>query len=215
MPIREHPASTPLAIGRWRRRYVTIAKLGGAIAAAAFSSMLAFSMPVMAQDGSGASPSPSAQAGTTVSKSGSQVKSQRQLDIAAARAQRKAVIGDNMDLTPAEAKVFWPLYDRYEKRMDKIEDRHVREIKSYVASYRNLTNADANRKLNEVMRIEQDRLDVQKEFVPKFRAVMSPIKVTRFFQIENKLHAMVQCHLAQLVPLAQPAAKAQKSSDEF
>lgn len=196
---------------------MTIIKLSGAIAAAVFSSMLAFSMPApaQAQNGSGASANQSSNAEAAGPKSGSAVKSQRQLDIAAARAQRKAVIGENMDLTSAEAKVFWPLYDQYQKRMDKIEDRHIREIKSYVASYRNLTNADATRKLNEVMRIEQDRLNVQREFIPKFRAVMSPIKVTRFFQIENKLHAMVQCHLAQLVPLAQPATKAEKSSDEF
>ncbi|HJU29158.1 MAG TPA: hypothetical protein VJ718_08305, partial [Candidatus Binataceae bacterium] len=82
-------------------------------------------------------------------------------------------------------------------------------------SYRNLSNADATRKLDEVMRIQQARLNVQKEFIPKFRAVMSPIKVTRFFQIDNKLHAMVQCHLAQLVPLAQPAPSAEKSSERF
>jgi hypothetical protein len=197
---------------------VTIAKLGGAIAAAALSSVLTLSIPAMAQmqSGSGASASPSAHAETAPgSKSGSEVKSQQQLDIAAARAQRNAVIGQNMDLTPAEAKVFWPVYDQYEKRMDKIEDRHVREIKSYVESYRNLSNADATRKLDEVMRIQQARLNVQKEFIPKFRAVMSPIKVTRFFQIDNKLHAMVQCHLAQLVPLAQPAPSAEKSSEQF
>ena len=197
---------------------MTIAKLGGAIAAAALSSVLTLSIPAMAQmqSGSGASASPSAHAETAPgSKSASGVKSQQQLDIAAARAQRKAVIGENMNLTPAEAKVFWPLYERYERKMDKIEDRHVREIKSYVASYRNLTNADATHKLNEVMSIQQDRLNVQKEFIPKFRAVMSPIQVTRFFQIENKLHAMVQCHLAQLVPLAQPAAAKENSSDEF
>ena len=33
---------------------------------------------------------------------------QKQLDIAALRAQRKAVVGANMKLTPEQAKVFWP-----------------------------------------------------------------------------------------------------------
>jgi hypothetical protein len=197
---------------------VTIVKFNRAIAAVAFSSLFALAMPTMAQtdNATGSSPSPSPQAEAAPSSgSGSGVKSQRQLDLAAARAQRKAVVGQNMDLTPAEAKIFWPLYSDYEKRMDKIEDRHVREIKSYVESYRNLTNADASRKLDEVMRIQQDRLNVQKAFIPKFRAAMSPIKVTRFFQIDNKLHALVQCHLAQLVPLAQPAPSAKNTGDDF
>ncbi|MGH7905916.1 MAG: hypothetical protein ACREP6_04750, partial [Candidatus Binataceae bacterium] len=37
--------------------------------------------------------------------------SQKHLDIAAAKAERKAVIGQNMNLTPSESKAFWPLYN--------------------------------------------------------------------------------------------------------
>ncbi len=140
-----------------------------------------------------------AQSGT----SESQPRSQQQLDIAAARAQRKAIVGQNMDLTDAQAKSFWPLYDDYEARMDKIEDRHIREIKSYVNSYKNLSDASANQKLDEVMAIQQARLNTQREYVPKFRAALPGVVVTRFFQIDNKLRAMVQCNIAQMVPLAQ------------
>jgi hypothetical protein len=134
------------------------------------------------------------------------VKSQKQLDIAAARAERKATVGENMHLSPAEAKVFWPLYDRYEAGMDKIEDRHIREIKDYIANYRHLTDDDAARKLDQVMSIQEARLELQKAYIPKFRAVLSQIKVTRFFQIDNKLRAMVQCGIAEMVPVAEPGA---------
>ncbi|HWX31285.1 MAG TPA: hypothetical protein VNZ53_28085 [Steroidobacteraceae bacterium] len=129
--------------------------------------------------------------------------SQKQLDIAAARAQRKATVGSNMNLTADEASKFWPVYDDYEKRMDSIEDRHVKELKEFAASYNNFTDADAKKKLDEVMAIQQARLDVQKEFVPQFRAVISQVKVTRFYQIDNKIQALIQCDIAQLVPLAQ------------
>lgn len=128
--------------------------------------------------------------------------SQKQLDIAALRAQRKAIIGANMKLTPAEAKAFWPLFEQYEDAMDKVDKRHAQEIKDYAKNYQNLTDAQANQKLDEVMQVNQDRLDVQKEFVPKFRAALPGITVTRFFQVDNKLHALVQCQIAQLVPLA-------------
>jgi hypothetical protein len=127
---------------------------------------------------------------------------QKQLDIAAARAQRKATVGANMNLTSDEAAKFWPVYDAYEAEMDKIEDRHVRELKEFAAKYQNYTDADAKAKLDEVMAIQQARLDVQKDFVPKFLAVVSQIKVTRFYQIDNKIQALIQCDIAQLVPLA-------------
>ncbi len=133
-------------------------------------------------------------------------KSQREIDIAAARAQRKAIVAANMQLTDQEAKSFWPLYEAYEAKMDKLDDRHAEEIKEYAKHYETLTDKDAKKKLDEVMAIKQARLNVQKQYIPKFTAVLSPIKVTRFFQIDNKLRAMVQCDIAQIVPLARPGS---------
>ncbi|MGA2409366.1 MAG: hypothetical protein ABSG46_03120 [Candidatus Binataceae bacterium] len=129
-------------------------------------------------------------------------QSQKSIDIAAARAERKAIVNDNMKLTADEAKAFWPLYDQYETAMDKIEDRHIREIKDFAKHYDTLTDADAKRKLDEVIAIAQARLNVQKAYIPKFRAAVSNVKTTRFFQIDNKLQAMVQCEIAEMVPLA-------------
>ena len=128
-------------------------------------------------------------------------QSQKQLDLAAARAQQKAVVGSNMNLSSSEAAAFWPLYDKYEAAMDKVEDRHFNEIKDFAKNYNSMTDAAAKAKLDEVMDIAQARIDVQKQYVPQFRAIISQIKTTRFFQIDNKLHALVQCQIAQFVPL--------------
>ncbi len=141
--------------------------------------------------------------------------SQKQLDIAAARAERKAVVGQNMSLTPKESKAFWPLYDAYEAKMDRIEDRHIREIKDFARHFQNLTNADARRKLDEVMAISRARLKVQSAYIPKFRAILSDVKVTRFFQIDNKLRALVQCQIAQMVPLAEPSAASESGGHDM
>lgn len=169
------------------KRYLTTS------APALIASALICAAPTFAQDQSGA---------TTPAQV---APSQKQLDIAAARAERKAVVGQNMDLTDAESKTFWPLYDEYEGKMDRIEDRHIREIKEFAGHYQTLTNDDAHKKLDEVMAISESRLNVQRDYIPKFRAVLPDIKVTRFFQIDNKLRALVQCQIAQIVPLAQPA----------
>ena len=146
--------------------------------------------------------------------SSARAQSQKQLDLAAARAQRKAIVGANMNLSPSESAAFWPVYDQYEKAMDKVEDRHFAEIKDFAKSYNTMSDADAKSKLDEVMEIAQARLDTQKEYVPKFRAVLSQIKTTRFFQIDNKLHALVQCDIAQLVPLARSPSEATPAAQQ-
>jgi hypothetical protein len=136
-------------------------------------------------------------------------ESQKEIDLTAARAERKAIVNDNMKLSADEAKEFWPIYDKYEAAMDKIEDRHIAEIKDFAKNYDSLTDADAKRKLDQVMAIAQARLNVQKAYIPKFRAAVSQVKATRFFQIDNKLRAMVQCEIAQMVPLAKESGGGQ------
>jgi hypothetical protein len=133
--------------------------------------------------------------------------SQKQLDFAAIKANRKALVGKAMALSEQEAQGFWPLYDQYESKMDALEMRHADEVRAFAKAFQNLTDADAKAKLDEVMAIAQARLDTQKEFIPKFRGVISQIKTTRFFQIDNKLHALVQCDIAQMVPLAGDTGK--------
>jgi hypothetical protein len=148
---------------------------------------------------------------TTFPATAQNAPSQKQLNIAAMRAERKAVVGANMPMTKDEEKIFWPLYDEYEAKMDKIEERHIKEVREFVASYDTLTGADATKKLDEVMSIQQARLDVQKAYIPKFRAVLTSIQTTRFFQVDSKIRALVQCQIAQMVPLAkEPQSSAQE-----
>lgn len=125
--------------------------------------------------------------------------SQNQPNLAAERLQGKASLEKLMNFTPDEARKFWPLYDQYEAEMEKIDARHLQELQNF--GYANLTEKDAGSKLDEVIAIQQARLDTEKLFIPKFREVLSRVKVTRFFQIDSKLRAMLQCDIAQMVPL--------------
>ena len=125
--------------------------------------------------------------------------SQNQPDLAAERLQGKASVEKLMNFTPDEAKKFWPLYDQYEAAMEKIDARHLQELQNY--GYVNLNEKDAASKLDEVIAIQQARLDTEKLYIPKFRAVLSKVQVTRFFQIDSKLRAMLQCDVAHMVPL--------------
>lgn len=115
------------------------------------------------------------------------------------RLQGKASVEKLLNLTPDEAKKFWPLYDQYEAEMEKVDDRHLQELQHY--GYANLTEQDADAKLDEVIAIQQARLDTERSYIPKFRAVLSSVKVTRFFQIDSKLRALLQCDIARAVPL--------------
>ena len=85
--------------------------------------------------------------------------------------------------------------------MARLGDRLVRVIKEFVDSNATLTGEQANRLLDEYLDIKAMEVGVRQKHVKAFRKLLPPAKVTRFFQLENKLDAVVNYELAQAVPL--------------
>jgi hypothetical protein len=116
--------------------------------------------------------------------------------------QRKAIIAKNMQFTEEESQAFWPVYNVYREAMRKVGDRKVKLISSYADNYRDLTDEEAKGLLAEFLKIQKAEWKVKKKFVRKFRKALSEKKVMRFYQVENKLDAIVNVQLAADIPLA-------------
>ena len=121
------------------------------------------------------------------------------------RADKKLLVATNMGLTESEAKNFWPIYDEYQKELQKINRRIVTLLESYADDYRNhsLTDAKAQKLIEEANAIEQAEVNLKTTFAPKLAKALPSIKVARYLQIENKIRAVVRYDLAQGVPLVQ------------
>jgi hypothetical protein len=117
------------------------------------------------------------------------------------RAERKALVAANMELNEAESQRFWPVYNEYQNEVRKIGDRRLKLLQSYAYAYENLTDTQAEAFLKESMEIQKAKLELQESFVPKFREVLSPKTVARFYQIDHKLDAIIEYDLAAEIPL--------------
>ena len=106
-----------------------------------------------------------------------------------------------MQLTETEAKAFWPLYDQYQNELFLLRSRTIMMINDYAAAYENMDDATAQKLLNEYMELEGLRLKLRQTYVPKFRDVLPDVKVVRYFQIENKIHAALMYEFAAKIPL--------------
>jgi hypothetical protein len=124
-----------------------------------------------------------------------------ELTRAAVQVRRQALVTAAMDLDSKEAESFWPLYRDYRLAMAQVNDRFVKLLLSYLDSYDSLTDEAAVRLVNEYLGIERDRTEVKAAFVPRFTKFMPAKKVARFFQVDNKLDAVVNAELAQMIPL--------------
>ena len=114
---------------------------------------------------------------------------------------KKLFIAQNVNLTESEAKVFWPVYEDYQKELDKLVDKTVKLIDNYAANYQTMTEEAAKEMINGYLAIETERVTLMKSFLPKFRKVLPEKKVARYYQLENKINAVVKYELAKLIPL--------------
>lgn len=118
------------------------------------------------------------------------------------RADKKLLISENLQLTETEAKSFWPVYESYQDELFLLRARTIKLIKDYEESYEKLTNDVAKKLLDESINIETLRLKLNQAYLPKFRKVLSDIKVARYYQLENKIQAALMYELARTIPLA-------------
>jgi hypothetical protein len=71
-----------------------------------------------------------------------QADSNMQILLDQVKAEKKLVLAANMDLTEAEAKVFWPIYEAYQKDLRTINDRLGKSILAYADAYNKNTLTD-------------------------------------------------------------------------
>ena len=120
------------------------------------------------------------------------------------RADKKLLVAENMQLTEAEAKAFWPVYDQYQDELFLLRTRTAKLIKDY-AEAEKMTNDVAKKLLDELMIIEALGPKLRQTYLPKFRKVLPELKVVRYYQIENKINAALMYELAANIPLMKTA----------
>jgi hypothetical protein len=121
------------------------------------------------------------------------------------QADKKLVVAANMELTEAEAKGFWPVYEAYQTDLKTINDRLAQLILRYANLYKNntLTDDAAKGLVDEALAIEQAEVTMKQGYVPRLSAVLPATKVARYLQLENKIRAVLKYQMADSIPLVQ------------
>ena len=119
----------------------------------------------------------------------------------AARTDRRALVEKNMQLTEAEAKRFWPVYETYQRDMEKVIQRQNRAVLDYVNSESNMTDANAKRLAREVLEADAEELRLRERQFKRVLAVLPPRKAVRYLQIENKIRTLNRFDMSEQISL--------------
>ena len=129
------------------------------------------------------------------------------------KADRKAIIAEQMNLTGSESEAFWPIYRNYRAEVEKVTDQIVKMILEYADLYPSVPDVKASELLNNYGQAEANLLSIKRKYVKKFEKVLPASKVFRFVQLDNRYDLGIRVGLAAVIPIARqdstPPAEAQ------
>jgi len=121
-------------------------------------------------------------------------------------AEKKAVVLSTMKLKGEKKEQFGKLYDEYQQSLMKQMVKRLDLISNYAANYEQLTNETSDHLIITWSKLEEQELNLKKEYILKFRKFLSSADVVRYMQIENRFKVMRQAEMMKMIPLATPPA---------
>jgi hypothetical protein len=124
-----------------------------------------------------------------------------EVERAALKTEKKALVADAMELTDDESEIFWPLYNEYNDKQYVINSKVYNLIVDYAENFDTLSDEKALELWNESMKQADELSKLKKSYFKKFQKILPGKKVVRYFQVENKVWALINAQLALEIPL--------------
>jgi hypothetical protein len=121
------------------------------------------------------------------------------------------IINKVMNLSTAEGKVFWPIYEAYESELFDLGDQRVDLLRKLEAA--GASSKLDPRQLNELaegyFKFQQDQVALTKKYYDMIASELSPVRAAQFAQIEHRIGTVVDLVIAAETPMiANPAPAA-------
>lgn len=102
------------------------------------------------------------------------------------KALKVAFITEKLEFTADEAQKFWPIYNAIEKKKEALrkEERSIRKG----LDFESITDADANKLLNDMLELENKKHDLQSEQVVKLLKVIPAKKIILLKVVEDQFN---------------------------
>jgi hypothetical protein len=131
-----------------------------------------------------------------------QERDEIELMLAQIRTNRQAIVTENLALTAEESEAFWPLYRQFQNDRALMVDRTMKMLTEFRDNFDVLSEEQAKALIDEYFKIQKEELRLNEKYLREFRKILSQKKALRYFQIENKLDAIIDYDLSQVIPLA-------------
>ncbi len=96
-----------------------------------------------------------------------------------------AFITERLNLSSAEAQVFWPIYNEHERNTQMIRRKERLEIQSKIVDLGSLSDSEANDLLDQLVALEREKQELHIAFINRVSQVISPRKTILLIKAEE------------------------------
>jgi Spy/CpxP family protein refolding chaperone len=91
-----------------------------------------------------------------------------------------------LNLTPEEAKTFWPVYNQYQNDLDKIRETRRNEVKNAKKDFMEMSDKDVEKIVDNEIAFRQNEVDILKKYHSQFKQVLPIKKVAILYRSEEE-----------------------------
>jgi len=124
-----------------------------------------------------------------------------EVERAALKTEKKAIVAEAMVFTEDESKVFWPLYNEYNEKKYVINTKVYNNIVEYADNYETLSDEKAIELWVNSMKYKDELSKLEKTYFKHFQKILPGKKAARYFQVESKIKMLISAQLALEIPL--------------
>jgi Spy/CpxP family protein refolding chaperone len=124
----------------------------------------------------------------------------------AVQADKKAYVASALNLTPAEAKKFWPIYDEYQRDLEMYNRRRNLALEGLIGSDKPVSDLYAKQLSSELIAADEGEIKARRKMQGKLiqAKLLSPLpakKAALYLQIESRIRAVQFYGIAETFPL--------------
>ena len=141
------------------------------------------------------------QAGTSPGSDSQNIQAYTALLRSNVRQQKAEMMGAVMQLSAPDAAKFWPIYERYDKELAKLNDQRVANIQEYASSYDQMTDAKADELIQKALSYRKQRSELLAKTYENVKQALGGITAARFIQVEDQLLLIIDLQIDSSLPV--------------
>lgn len=116
---------------------------------------------------------------------------------------KRALITEQLALSPSQADRFWPIYQAHQDALSQLNRRRLDNILLYARAFKagNVDDRTASQVAKEAIDVDEDEAKLLRKTFHKACTVLSPAQAARYVQLEAKIRARILYAETESVPL--------------